>query len=544
MAVITDAAAATIDKIRQRAVAEASVNVGVIAPSLVAEAMYLCWSPDPATLPDQTLAAAAGLPADLFASGVAACRDSVARDHGALLDHLIILTVVDDGADVSYLHYGAAIQATSRVSLSGTRQSDWLARTAIAYYYIATYRAILDCGRALYTENISAPQFAAKTWVRLTRPIRTPDGRIEGFLVALAARDGLPTWPAVQSGDATAPGASEASARHNRFVIASCHAAMRFSEASSTTLLDEGPTPLALLVPDLSGVRYVNKRFLAATGLRIEEIALFQPERLFAVPQVLRDAVRQSAVGPVRDLDAVLQRVDGTPIYASIHLSRVEHVGGQTVALWLHDVTARRQLEGELRALSRDLAAERDELARLKSLAELDARHDPITKLYNRRAIEELLEGEIDLARREERPVWIAYLDLDHFRAVNDQHGPAVGDRVLREAAWRVRGVLRGADLIGRMGGDEFAVLLRGRGRSDGTPASALRAAARMIQALGQPFDLAGGPVVLGASIGIAGFPLHADDAASLVRQADSAMYLAKGAGRGCAIVAAEPATR
>lgn len=537
MTSLTPAASAVIARIQARMIADWSANVGSISPSLDPEALYVCWDPDPADLPDPVLIAISRLPIQMLEAGVDGCLAQLKAEHATLLEQLVVLRIVDDGADVFYEHYGAGIQAASRVNLTGMRQGDWVARTAIASYYLAGYRASAETGRVLYTENITAPQFATRTWTRLIRPIRGRDGVIEGFLVANTGLPGFPHWPAVMPLGADASRRLDCARRHNLFVIGACRSSQRFSETSMSTLLDDGPMPLALVVPELTAFRYVNKRFLQVMGLKVEDMATVTPERLFTVPQMVRDAVRQTITAPVRDLEVVLQRPDGSPIYAVVHLSRFEHVGGQTIALWMLDVTQRRQLEAELRALTRDLSGERDELARLKTMAEQDARHDALTNLHNRRSLEELLAGEIDLARREGRSVWVVYMGLDQFKAINDRHGTGIGDQMLREVAGRLRKVARGADLVGRVGGDEFVVLLRGGSRLDEGEQAAQRAASRFSVSLAEPFRLVGTPVTISVSIGIAAFPLHAETASSLLRQANAAMHEAKVAGGGRVVV-------
>ena len=117
------------------------------------------------------------------------------------------------------------------------------------------------------------------------------------------------------------------------------------------------------------------------------------------------------------------------------------------------------------------------------------------------------------------------FIDLDDFKIVNDTLGHHIGDELLREVGRRLSGVLRNNDLVCRIGGDEFAVILENV-KDLHTPT---KLAEKIIAALSQPAMLQGHSVVVGASIGISVCPDHAGDTAGLLKTADSAMYVAKG---------------
>ncbi len=151
------------------------------------------------------------------------------------------------------------------------------------------------------------------------------------------------------------------------------------------------------------------------------------------------------------------------------------------------------------------------------------AYEDGLTGLPNRAMFNEQLEQAVRAARRSGEPIVVMLLDLDRFKTINDTLGHPVGDQALREAGLRVRGALRDSDVVARLGGDEFAVLLAS-GDADRAPSVALK----VLKALESPFVVEGQSMDLGASIGIARFPQHGDDAASLMRAADVAMYAAK----------------
>ena len=156
------------------------------------------------------------------------------------------------------------------------------------------------------------------------------------------------------------------------------------------------------------------------------------------------------------------------------------------------------------------------------------AREDPLTGLANRRQFEERLEQAIVRTRRQELPIALLLLDVDHFKAINDAHGHPAGDAVLRAVADRIRASVYDVDLVVRLGGDEFAVLMEyasGIGQVSNV-------ARRILKAMETPIDVGNGVrVQVGTSIGI-GFRREADYGLALVALADRALYAAKQAGR------------
>ena len=155
--------------------------------------------------------------------------------------------------------------------------------------------------------------------------------------------------------------------------------------------------------------------------------------------------------------------------------------------------------------------------------------HDPLTGLPNRALLADRLGHALASARRHpERRLALVYLDLDDFKTVNDALGHAAGDELLKTAAERIVGCLRAGDTAARLGGDEFAVLLEDLPG----PGAAYEVGARLLESLQEPFDLDGSHTMLTASLGVV-ISTGDDDAAALVRNADLAMYQAKGEGKG-----------
>lgn len=151
------------------------------------------------------------------------------------------------------------------------------------------------------------------------------------------------------------------------------------------------------------------------------------------------------------------------------------------------------------------------------------AYEDTLTGLPNRAMFNDRLDQALKLAQRNVGPVSVLMMDLDRFKLINESLGHPVGDMVLQEVARRLRELLRDSDTVARFGGDEFAVLL-----PSGNSERVSTLVQRIHRALEQPILMQGQPIDLGASIGIANYPEHGEDATVLVRHADIAMYVAK----------------
>jgi diguanylate cyclase (GGDEF)-like protein/PAS domain S-box-containing protein len=157
------------------------------------------------------------------------------------------------------------------------------------------------------------------------------------------------------------------------------------------------------------------------------------------------------------------------------------------------------------------------------------AHHDPLTGLPNRLLFLARLEHALDRARREGGRVGVLFMDLDHFKKVNDTLGHPAGDLLLQHSAQRLRRALREQDTVARLGGDEFTVLLEGPGTDD---RGVCQVAEKLIATLSEVFDLEGRSAYVSASIGISLYPEDGQDATTLLKHADSALYHAKDAGR------------
>ncbi len=180
-----------------------------------------------------------------------------------------------------------------------------------------------------------------------------------------------------------------------------------------------------------------------------------------------------------------------------------------------------------------------------QKLAEEKIKHlafyDSLTQLPNRCLLQERLKYSIEMARRENKPLALLMLDLDRFKAVNDSLGHMAGDELLQQVAARMTARLRNVDMVSRLGGDEFIVLLDDIAHPD----DAARVAEEIISDLSKPFNLSqSDDVRIGVSIGISLYPQHGSCPETLLDHADAALYQAKDQGRGCFAYFSEALTR
>jgi diguanylate cyclase (GGDEF)-like protein/PAS domain S-box-containing protein len=284
-----------------------------------------------------------------------------------------------------------------------------------------------------------------------------------------------------------------------------------------------GPISIADATAPDHPLVYVNPAFERSTGYRADEVlgnncrVLQCQETDPAIVEGIRVAVREG-----RDHVAVLRnrRKDGTLWWNELHISPVADGSGRVTHFFgfQHDVTDRVEAEHQVTYL---------------------AEHDPLTGLPNRRKL--LLELESLLADRDpQRWSAVLFIDLDGFKAVNDRLGHAGGDLALTAAGACLKSALRAQDLLARYSGDEFVAVLRDV-PPDSARTVAWRAADAIVGSLSSQLDIDSGLVPLGASVGVALYPLHGRTADQLLRAADLAMYEAKGAGRGQVRLAPPP---
>ncbi|MDP2112268.1 MAG: EAL domain-containing protein [Thiobacillus sp.] len=162
---------------------------------------------------------------------------------------------------------------------------------------------------------------------------------------------------------------------------------------------------------------------------------------------------------------------------------------------------------------------------------ETQAMYDQLTGLPNRSLLHDRLQHEIGLSKREHASFGVVLMDLDRFKEVNDTLGHGVGDEVLREVGHRLKEAIRAEDTVARLGGDEYVLLIHKL-----EPEDAALIANKIFAALDKPFHWQNQSIDLGASLGLSFYPSQCDDASSLLRCADIAMYVAKRSGQGYAL--------
>ena len=229
--------------------------------------------------------------------------------------------------------------------------------------------------------------------------------------------------------------------------------------------------------------------------------------------QLLRLPGDAGLLQPAQPLELSLPQPDGPPLeLRAVAAPLAGSLGGGGYVVTLSNVTAERRLMREM--------ARR-------------ATHDPLTSLANRSLLDDRIDRSLARARRLGQLVAIAFLDLDRFKPINDDLGHAAGDAVLREVALRLAGAARETDTVGRIGGDEFVLVLDDL-RSE---ADALATLQRLLPTVAAPIEIGRHTVRVTGSVGVSLFPRHGASRAELLRRADTAMYRAKQTGRGRILV-------
>lgn len=236
-------------------------------------------------------------------------------------------------------------------------------------------------------------------------------------------------------------------------------------------------------------------------------------------PAVLEHAARLLAgedAGPLEHRivhkDGTIRHVRNTPVLHRDAMGRLVAYDGV-----INDITERKRAE---------------ELFTRLSL------HDGLTGLPGRALYMDRLRQTMHLAERHNERAAVYFIDLDHFKDVNDRYGHEAGDAVLAATARRLAACVRRSDTVARLGGDEFVALTPGIGDT----ANAAAIAGKMVAAMHEPFEVRGVVCRLGASVGVAFYPDDATRGGELLRLADAAMYAAKKAGRNCWRLAGSPA--
>ena len=278
-------------------------------------------------------------------------------------------------------------------------------------------------------------------------------------------------------------------------------------EASFRLLFDGNPVPMIVCALDDESILGVNDAAIAHYGysraeferLKIRSLQAFDSE-----PPWTADRSSEEQAG--RTWKHV--KADGALIDLAIYSRELTYADRPAVLLALMDITERKRAEARLAFM---------------------AQHDVLTGLPNRSLLRQEMDEMLLHTRRSTEKVALLILGLDNFKAVNDTLGHAVGDKLLRGVAKRLRSTLREEDALARLNSDEFAILQSGLAR----PEDAVMLAKRLLEAIADPYLLDGHSVVIGASIGIAMAPGDGDDSEKLLKSADMALSRAKLDARG-----------
>jgi diguanylate cyclase (GGDEF)-like protein/PAS domain S-box-containing protein len=274
----------------------------------------------------------------------------------------------------------------------------------------------------------------------------------------------------------------------------------------------------AVLCTDISGnITYLNLVAESMTGWRREEATGRPVAEVF---QIIDGGTRRTVRDPMEmaveqnrtvglTVNCVLIRRDGfesaiEDSAAPIH-DRAGNVTGAVIVF--HDVSAARAMSVKMTH---------------------SAQHDVVTNLPNRLLLNDRITQSIALARRQNRPIAVIFLDLDRFKYINDSLGHAIGDKLLQSVSKRLLAGVRASDTVSRQGGDEFVILLP----EITYPVDAATSAKKILLSLGAPHSIAGQDLHINGSIGISVYPEDGGDAETLIKHADTAMYHAKENGR------------
>jgi diguanylate cyclase (GGDEF)-like protein/PAS domain S-box-containing protein len=288
--------------------------------------------------------------------------------------------------------------------------------------------------------------------------------------------------------------------------------ALRDSEELYRTLVETSPD--AITLTDLKGkILLCNQQAAALHGAASTEDMLGRDALDFIVPEERQRAAENTRktlqAGSVRNVEYTLLTRDGRRFPGEISASLVVGAEGEPRAFIgvVRDISDHKRAEETIRHL---------------------AYHDALTALPNRTLFQDRLAVALAQARRKKRMLAVLFLDLDHFKVVNDTVGHAEGDELLQRVAERLTALVREGDTVARVGGDEFTLLFP----EIGTAGDAAEIGERVLAALQQPWSLDGHEFHVTTSVGIAMYPADGDDAESLLRNADTAMYRAKDQGR------------
>lgn len=282
----------------------------------------------------------------------------------------------------------------------------------------------------------------------------------------------------------------------------------RATQSNTHEWVEEGISREAQHLQDVPMTHFpwLMEEMLAGRAVHVPVVADLPDMAVTERNEFIREGIRSLVLVPFGEVD----RTDGFIGFDSVRRQR--H--------WPQDILLGLQLVGQM-FFNAFRAREMSE--RLTQLAF----HDPLTGMGNRRFLAERLSLALDLSRRDASQLAVILIDLDDFKLVNDSYGHSLGDEILQAAAARLTATVRASDIVARLGGDEFVVVARNTGLE-----SLSQLVERMFDAMLEPAQLRGVTFAMRMSVGIALYPDDGDDAETLLRQADTAMYAAKVEGK------------
>ena len=291
---------------------------------------------------------------------------------------------------------------------------------------------------------------------------------------------------------------------------------VRRYDETTIAVFDQWPTTALVLDPATRRIIALNPAGERSLGYMLDELKDVTFDAIFAAdgadgPALVRRLQESHSRSPV-EMRQTCKDGSTRNVEATCYPLNLDH--STVLAVAVHDVTVRRKVETHL----------------LEKHQELDhlAHHDQLTGLPNRLYLQAHLPEAIEEAREKGTVLAVLFLDLDRFKHVNDSRGHETGDKLLKTVAQRIRATMRSTDVVVRMGGDEFVVILKGVKSTD----QVNEAAGRINHALAAPMVVDGRTIVTTVSIGVALYPHDGTDMGELLRHSDTAMYQAKDRGR------------
>ena len=272
--------------------------------------------------------------------------------------------------------------------------------------------------------------------------------------------------------------------------------------------------PVSTLITNLNGkIQYANQSFLNFKGISLNDCLGKNIETIRAIgnnPDTYKDIFNVICSGAGWSGELTADDKDNKSRCISVRISSVNNSKGEPdhAVFMIDDISEAKDQQNALRR---------------------QALHDSLTDLPNRTLFIDRLEQAMLAAERNDNLLTVLLMDLDHFKEINDTLGHHIGDLLLKQIGPKIHQNLRSIDTVARMGGDEFLMLLPGSNEKHG-----IEVAQKILASISEPFLVDDHALEIGASIGIAVYPTHADDANSLIRRADVAMYNAKHNRSGC----------